>query len=169
MQQQNPTNYTPLNMSKPDIFATIIKGTDDRKQSWRKKQLYGKYPHSLHTANIDASVRWLRDGHLFGETEGFMIAIQDHVIVTKNHQKFIEKLPLENDLCRVCNRFSETIEHIITECSNLANTKYLYRHNHTAAIVHQQLEKYYNLITEIMPFYEYNPKIVLENSDVKLY
>jgi hypothetical protein len=165
---KSDTNYTPLNMSKPEIFPTI-KGTEDRKQAWRQKELHGRYPHSLDTAKIDASVRWLRDGHLFGETEGFMIAIQDHVIRTKNHQKFIEKLPSENDLCRVCNRYSETIEHITTGCPNLANTEYLHRHNLTPAIVHQQLAKYYYFITEIVPYYEYKPKTVLENSDMKLY
>jgi hypothetical protein len=165
---KSDANYTPLNMSKPDIFPTI-KGTEDRKQAWRQKELHRRYPHSLYIANIDASVRWLRDGHLFGETEGFMIAIQDHVIGTKNHQKFTEKLPLENDLCRVCNRYSETIEHITTGRPNLSNTEYLHRHNLTAVIVPQQLAKYYNLITEIVQYYEYKPKRVLENSDTKLY
>jgi hypothetical protein len=114
-------------------------------------------------------VRWLRDGQLFGETEGFIIAIQDHVISTKNHQKFIEKLPLVNDLCRVCQRYSETIDHIITGCPNLANIEYLHRHNLSAAIVHQQLAKKYKFINEIVPYYEYQPKTVLENSEVKLY
>ncbi len=131
------------------------------------QQRLGDQKRVIHRNNL--LVRWLRDGHLFGETEGFMITIQDHVIWTKNHQKFIEKLPLENDLCKVCNRYSETIEHITTRCPNLANTEYLHRHNLTAAIVHQQIAKYYNLITEIVPYYEYKPKTVLENSDMKLY
>ena len=113
-------------------------------------------------------MRWLRGGTLFPETEGFMLAIQDQIILIRNYQKFIHKFNI-NDKCRICNRESETIQHIISGCKLLANTEYLHRHNFSANIIHQQLTNKYNLINETVPYYEYQPKKVLENSEAKLY
>jgi hypothetical protein len=76
-------------------------------------------------------------------------------MTTKNYQKFIEKLDIDNDKCRVCNRESETIHHITSGCSLLSNTEYLHRHNLSAKIVHQFLAQRHKLITTDDPYYKY--------------
>lgn len=50
-----------------------------KREKWGEKILYRKHQHQLTQQRIDqeASNTWLRKGNIFGETEGFMIAIQD--------------------------------------------------------------------------------------------
>jgi hypothetical protein len=98
-----------------------------------------------------------------------MIAIQDQVIATTNYQKFIEKLQIDTDICRVCNRESEIIQHISSGCSLLSNTEYLHRHNLSAKIVHQFLAHKYNVIAVTEPYYKYESQPVLENNNFKIY
>jgi len=50
--------------------------------------MHGKIFHPLHDSCTEflAWVKWLPDGDLYAETEGFMLAIQDEVIPTPNYQ-----------------------------------------------------------------------------------
>jgi hypothetical protein len=98
----------------------------------------------LNQQGIDccASNKWLNDGQLYPETEGFMMAIQDQVIGTKNYRNFILKdSSLTNDLCRRCNVFPEKIQHITSACGILAPIEYKHRHDSVAKIIHQELGK----------------------------
>ncbi|KAK4883006.1 hypothetical protein RN001_006325 [Aquatica leii] len=91
------------------------------------------------------SYKWLHSGQLFPETEGFVLAIQDKVIATKNYRKYILKEKIETDTCRKCHQYPETIEHITGGCKLLAGTDYTDRHNTAAKIIHQELAlKYEN-------------------------
>ncbi|KAI5755134.1 hypothetical protein M8J77_014371 [Diaphorina citri] len=95
--------------------------------------------------------------------------IQDQVIKTKNYMKHILKLDIPDDKCRVCHQGSETIQHITSACSSLANSEYLYRHNLSAKIIHQFIGNTHGLITNKDPHYKYYPEPVLENESHKLY
>ncbi|CAH2226971.1 jg17912 [Pararge aegeria aegeria] len=83
-------NYTlaVCNLSeKIDTQNTSI--TDPQKQkveNWKKKVLHGRHRHDLEQPHINtvASNKWLKIGNLFPESEGFIIAIQDQIINTKN-------------------------------------------------------------------------------------
>ncbi|CAN0606759.1 unnamed protein product, partial [Ectocarpus sp. 12 AP-2014] len=128
--------YTPMNLANPDVSFDVV-ARKERLEQWSQKALHGKFPYSLSLANPEASLLWLRDGTLYPETEGFMVAIQDQVIDTRNRRKHILRQNVV-DICRLCNQFQETISHISTGCPALANTEYLARHNLTAAIVHHE-------------------------------
>lgn len=136
-----------------------------------KNSLHGKFPHQLDHNHIDriASCNWLTSGNIFGETEGFLIAIQDQVIKTRNYSKYILKENLETDKCRLCHKNTETIEHITGSCSVLAYKEYTHRHDNVAKHIHQQLALKYKLINQYTPYYKYKPKQVLESETVKLY
>jgi hypothetical protein len=56
-----------------------------------QKPLHGRYPHDLGQKHVDteASSKWLTSADLFAETEGFLTAIQDQDILTKNYKKYI--------------------------------------------------------------------------------
>ena len=89
--------------------------------------LHGRHPHDLGQDDVDskASNYWLTHGDLFPETEGFVIAIQDQVIATKNYHKHIIKDPnVTDDRCRMCGGMSETIQHVTSGCRVLARTDY---------------------------------------------
>jgi len=53
------------------------------------KALYGRHPYDLSQQYVDreASNKWLTNADLFAETEGFLTAIQDQVILTRNYKK----------------------------------------------------------------------------------
>jgi len=106
---------------------------------------------------------------LFAETEGFLTAIQDQAILTRNYKKYILKQPDTNELCRRCGKESETIQHITAACEQLVPTEYVKRHNGLATIIYQKLAEAAELIDDKSPYYKYTPAIVLENENFKLY
>jgi len=57
------------------------------KRQWSQKALHGRHPYDLSQqyVNIEVSNRWLTNADLFAETEGFLTAIQDQVILTRNY------------------------------------------------------------------------------------
>ena len=165
-------NLTPVNLGG-DISGIQQLGTqEDLKNNWKRKVLHGRHPHDLGQDHVDgkASNYWLTHGDLFPETEGFVIAIQDQVIATKNYLKYIIKDPnVTDDRCRMCGGMSETIQHVISACRVLASTDYTHRHNQMAKVIHQELALHYELISTRVPYYEYTPESVLESSGCKLY
>jgi hypothetical protein len=81
---------------------------------WSQKALHGRHPHDLSQEPVDteASNRWLTNADLFAETEGFLTAIQDQVILTRAYRKYISKQPNIDEVCRRCGKEPETIQHI---------------------------------------------------------
>ena len=64
---------------------------------------------------------------MFPETEEFMTAIQDQVVVTKNYRKAVIKKEGIEDKCRRCESSGETIQHIC--CAQLAPEEYRKGHD----------------------------------------
>ncbi|CAH2094088.1 unnamed protein product [Euphydryas editha] len=165
--------YTPLNMCDRTTQSNE-RQTDGRTKvaEWARKSLHGRHHHDLIQQNVDklASNEWLSHGDLFPETEGFMVAIQDQVIETRNYQRHIIRAPIPTDLCRRCNSASETIQHITGACKAIVQTDYKHRHDQISNIIHQKLALKYKLITTpAVPYYKYTPEVVLENTTHKLY
>ncbi|XP_063899231.1 uncharacterized protein LOC135119187 [Helicoverpa armigera] len=171
----NDHNYTPLNLhEQPDTqHNDTIDPQTQKIEDWKKKVLHGRHPHDLEQPHIDtiASNKFLKIGNLFPETEGFIIAIQDQIINTKNYRKYIIKDPTAtNDKCRKCHTQPETIQHITGACTTLTQTDYTHRHNQVANIIHQKLALKHKLIQDTnTPYYNYTPQTVLENTTHKLY
>lgn len=160
-------NYTPIKLCENDKELHLIT-LPERVRSWKSKQLHGRYPNMLENTDTNASNAYLKNGHLFPETEGFIHAIQDQVVATRNHRKYIFKENVE-DRCRRCNQMGETVQHLLSACSAMAQTEYLQRHNLSCRIIHQKLALKYELIDENVPYYKYEPHPVLENTKCKLY
>lgn len=165
--------YTPLNLHDQEIqLNESILTTDEKLNTWKSKALHGRHALELSRPDVDkdASNAWLNMGELFPETAGYMIAIQDQVINTKNYRKYILKDPsITDDACRKCLEKTENIQHIIGACKFLAQNDYTHRHNQVASIVHQSLAIKNSLITDTTPYYKYKPPAVMENADYKLY
>ncbi|XP_036334664.1 uncharacterized protein LOC118745244 [Rhagoletis pomonella] len=165
--------YSPLNLSEFSAIE-LISGTQHIQslmEDWKMKAVHGRYPHVLDAPEVDnaSSNEWLIHSGSYAETEGFMIAIQDQVIATRNYSKYIMRASVENDLCRRCQKQTETIHHITGACVTLAATEYLTRHNQVAKIVHQSLAIQHKLVTEELPYFKYTPDAVIENRTSKLY
>jgi hypothetical protein len=61
------------------------------------------------------------------------------VINTRNYKKRICGLQSIIDKCRICGTEGETIEHIISSCTVLAQSEYKKRHDIFAKIIHMNL------------------------------
>lgn len=164
--------YTPLNLSEKN-YPTICEKThrEEISEQWAQKTLHGKHLHIMKKENIDrqSTYKWLQKGELFPETEGFLLAIQDHVIATKSYQKHILKKKIDDDLCRKCHLQQENVEHIIGGCKILAGTSYTERHNIAAKIIHQEIALTHNLIKDTKAYYQYTAESILEDKNYKLY
>jgi hypothetical protein len=62
------------------------------------------------------------------------------------------------DKCRICGTEGETIEHIISSCTVLAQSEYKKRHDIFAKIIHMNLAVKFNLLKNTQPHYSYTPE-----------
>ena len=140
--------------------------------TWREKSLHGKHYKIVQDNNINKQLtyNWLKQGLVFPETEGFILAIQDQVINTRNYRKYIMKDPtVLTDNCRKCNMFKETIDHITSGCKLLAAVDYTNRHDNVGKIIHIALTEKHKLSHTSQPYYTYTPQSVIENTTHKIY
>jgi hypothetical protein len=108
-------------------------------------------------------------GRGFSNLEILYLAIQDRVINTRNYKKHICGLQSIIDKCRICGTEGETIEHIISSGTVLAQSEYKKRHDIFAKIIHMNLAVKFNLLKDTQPHYIYKPESCLENDNYKLY
>lgn len=165
--------YTPLKLSHSTFILPTIQTENEYKDIWKAGSMKGKYPKVLFDdPNVDKtmSTSYLTDGYLFPETEGFINAIQDQVIKTRNYIKYIIKRNIPSDLCRLCNQTTESIQHLIAGCSILAPKEYTNRHDLVGNIIHQELvKKMIPTNQRPIPHYLYKPDTVVENDEWKIY
>src|SRR5699024_4785687 len=147
-------NYTPLNLSNDTITLPILT-PNAIINTIKQKTLHGRFMNEVEQPGLDVKLshKWLRSD-ILPETEGFMFAIQDQVIKTRNYLKHIIKNPsTENDKCRMCKSKSETIQHLISSCSALVSSKYKDRHDTVAKIIHSQLAHICGFTSTVPPHY----------------
>lgn len=163
---------TPLRLNDGEYDPSMrVPGVEGLKQKWKAKPLHGKYITTLDRTDIDAtaSQSWLCTGNIFTETEGFIAAIQDQVIMTRAYKKRILGENIGNIKCRMCGEKEETLDHLMAGCSVMAPKAYLDRHNRIAKIVHQSLRSRFLEETDNSPYYSYEPPQVCENEAARLY
>lgn len=161
--------YTPLNLAEEHRQTRNPNYTAIREAEWRSKELHGRFPAEMEKSNKQESNKYIISGTLYPETEGFLFAIQDQVISTRNYRKYIIRDTDEPDKCRLCGKPGETIQHLTTGCTYLANSEYLTRHDQSCKIIHLFLAKRDNHNVENQPFYTFDPPPVLDNNTSKLY
>ena len=71
---------------------------------------------------------WIQNGDLKRETESLIVAAQNQSIRTNLVKAKIDKSQ-GNSLCRVCRKVDESIDHILSGCSKLAQREYNRRHD----------------------------------------
>jgi hypothetical protein len=120
--------YTPLDLlrANENELTTDEEYNNKVRRQWSQKALHGRHPHNLSQEHVDieASNKWLTSADLFAETEGFLTAIQDQVILTRSYKKYILKQPNIDEMCRRCGKEPETIQHIPAACEQLAPTEH---------------------------------------------
>jgi hypothetical protein len=135
---------------------------------WKSKPLHGQYMRDLpQEIDMIGSFRWLTKGKLTIETEGTITAAQDQAIKTRAIAKRIYGQGT-TDRCRVCGKSPETALHILAECSQLAQTEYLERHNGIARYVHWKLLQNLQISSEAKHWSQHEPLKCTEDDRYKL-
>jgi hypothetical protein len=155
-----------LNRARDNTFFNALVSAD---KGYTPLNLSDNIISEQQEINIQASHAWLKKSNIHPETEGFIFAIQDRVINTRNYKKHICGLQSIIDKCRICGTEGETIEHIISSCTVLAQSEYKKRHDIFAKIIHMNLAVKFNLLKDTQPHYIYKPESCLENDNYKLY
>ena len=77
-------------------------------------------------ADVDQQMthQWLRSTGLKAETESLIIAAQDQSLTTRSYHHRIIKDGTDPQ-CRLCGKYEETIDHIVSGCPELAKTEYI--------------------------------------------
>ena len=157
------------------LITTIRNDTDNtidermtttRKQKWEGKQLYGCFERLVNNISHRKTWTWLRKGNLKRETESPRIAAQINAIRTNNIKARIDKTQ-QNSKCRLCGDRDETINHIISECSKLAQKEYKARHDWVGKVIHWEMCRKFQF-DHTNKWYMHNPAPVLENDSHKL-
>ncbi|KXJ16764.1 uncharacterized protein LOC110235072 [Exaiptasia diaphana] len=138
------------------------------KHKWEEKPLHGQYPKRINDKDVDQAqtYEWLRTSGLKSETEGFIIAAQDQCIKTNYYRNKILKDGTD-PMCRICGKNQETIDHLVSGCSELAKTEYIHRHNKATAYLHWAICKHYNIEVKDK-YYEHEPSTVEDNEEATI-
>ena len=125
------------------LITTIRNHTDNtidermttKKQKCEGKQLYGCFKRLINNISHQKTWTWLRKGNLRREIESLRIAARDNAIRTNHIKARIDKTQ-QNSKCRLYGDRDETINHIISECSKLAQKEYMARHDWVSKVIH---------------------------------
>ena len=104
---------------------------------------------------------WVRKGKFKRKTKSLRIAAQNNAIRTNHIKSRIDKMQ-QNSRCSLCGERDETINHIISECSKLAQKEYKTRHDWVGKLIHWELYKKFKF-DHLNKWYMHNPASVLEN------
>jgi len=136
-------------------------------QAWRDKKLHGQFQRQ--TENLvdeQESVAWLEDGYMKKETESLLMAAQEQSLRTRKVMRDIDHRNIDPK-CRLCGEKDETVEHLVSACSKLAQIQYKQRHDKVASIIHWRLCKKYGIPVQ-RDWYKHEIQKIIESSSVKI-
>ena len=93
------------------------------KTQWTQKQLHGQFIRQTMGKASEDQWRWLKKGCLKRTTEALTMATQEQTIRTNNIKAKIEKTQ-ESSKCRMCGKAEESVNHVLSKCSKLAQKEY---------------------------------------------
>ena len=83
-----------------------------------------------------------------------MCEIYEQLLPTKLYQvKKIKISQSSNVSCRMCNKAPESVAHVLSGCSSLAQNKYLARHNNALKVLYFELLRELQLVERLPAWY----------------
>ena len=97
-----------------------------------------------------------------------IIQLQERMVETRAWKK--NRGLVENDSCRLCGKFSESLDHLLSGCEKLAGDENLKRHNNALMVFATEWAKNLELLGKNVKWYEqsWERGKVLENEKAKL-
>ena len=122
--------------------ARVLKRSkkEKRLEDWKEKVLNGQYLRQTKKVRSGQCWAWLLNEDLKRETENLIVATKNQSIRTNLVKTKIDKSQ-EDSLCRVCRKVGESIDHIVSGCSKLAQKEYKRRLDNLGKIVHWKLAR----------------------------
>ena len=102
-----------------DTVNTMNRMTITNKQTWEEKQLYGRFKRLINNISHEKTWTWLWKGNFKRETESFLKVKRSSASRTNHIKARIDKTQHKCKY-RLCSDRNETINHMISECSKLA-------------------------------------------------
>lgn len=93
----------------------------ESENEWKQKRMHGQYVREKEGIDWDRTWQWIVKGDLKGCTEALIRSAQKQALRT-NFMRFHIDHTAESPLCRVCGSKGETLTHVVSECSKLAQT-----------------------------------------------
>ncbi len=139
----------------------------DKWEKYKNKELHGKFIRDTEEERDELTWEWLKKGVIKKETEGLIMAAQDQALRTNAIKKYIDKVDI-SPKCRMCGDRDETISHITTECSALAQKQYKnWRHDKVAQIIHWEFCGRVG-VKRAEKWYDHEPEGVIETERYKI-
>lgn len=139
---------------------------ETRKRNWRGKKLHGQFVTQTDEMSGADRWTWLQKGTLKRQTECLIMAAQEQSLRTNTIKVQIDRSQTDSK-CRVCKTENETVRHIVSGCSKLAQRDYKRRHDMVGKRIHWEVCKKYGLKVK-GKWYDHVPEAVVENHDVKI-
>ena len=130
--------------------ASVLKRSkkEKRLEDREEKALHDQYLRQTKEVRKDQCWASLQNGDLKRETESLIVAAQNQSIRTNLVKAKIDKSQGDS-LCRLCRNVDESIDHIVSDFSKLAQKEYKRRHDNLGKIVHWKLARKCNFKAEI--------------------
>ena len=156
------------NITKEVESAKVYKKRrkEERETSAWEKELHGQHFRQMKEVGAKESWTWLQRGELKKETEGMIMAAQSQSLRTNAIKARIDK-SREDAKCRMCNEKEETIHHIVSGCSNLAQKEYKRRHDCVARALHWDILRQRGFEVSDK-WYQHQPESVAEIEQFKV-
>ena len=136
------------------------------KSNWIDKRLHGQFIRDNQHINWEQSWQWLKKGDLKAPTEALICSAQEQSLRT-NYIKYHIDHSNESPLCRMCSERGESVSHVVSECSKLAQREYKRRHDNVAKYVHWVLCGV-GKFERSEAWYNHKPEGVIENEECKI-
>ena len=137
-------------------------------KTWREKKKHGQFLKQLDEVggDIKGTWNWLKKADLKSSTETLICAAQEQALRT-NYVKFHVDKSVESPLCRMCHEKGESVTHVISECSKLAQKEYKKRYDNVARMIHWELCGVHGL-DRADKWHEHQPQSVSETDKTKV-
>ena len=111
----------------------------ERSERLRAKKLHGKFFNEIEqVADKERSWQWLNGGYLDKRTEGFACAAQENALKTKCLAATVYGEG-DDKTCRMCGEGVETVGHLISACTVMAQREYRRRHDKMGLRIYWEL------------------------------
>ena len=150
------------------VKKKLLKYYKEKKNLRRKEFLSAKPMQGKGFSGLDENSHHWLDCNIEPKKVGSIIQMQERMIETRAWKK--NRGFILHDGCRLCGKFSESVDHLLSGCEKLAGSEYLKRHNNALMVLVTEWCKDLDLLEKDVKWWEqvWEKGKVLENGRAKM-